>query len=142
MAISKQFATAGDAIFTIETPNDHYTFRIQHVEKNDRWPESWFVKMLTGPDNTSDYSYVGKLEPFEGQLRLTNKSKLTADSYPVKLFNRVMARVWSEDHAAYEQHGYVTHHEGRCGRCGRALTVPESIENGIGPECAKKMQMA
>ena len=26
-------------------------------------------------------------------------------------------------------------HEGRCGRCGRALTVPESIERGIGPEC-------
>jgi hypothetical protein len=27
------------------------------------------------------------------------------------------------------------HHEGRCGRCGRALTVPESIESGFGPEC-------
>ena len=28
-------------------------------------------------------------------------------------------------------------HEGRCGRCNRALTVPESIASGIGPECAK-----
>jgi hypothetical protein len=27
-------------------------------------------------------------------------------------------------------------HEGRCGRCGRKLTVPESIESGFGPECA------
>ena len=26
-------------------------------------------------------------------------------------------------------------HEGRCGRCGRKLTVPESIEAGYGPEC-------
>lgn len=26
-------------------------------------------------------------------------------------------------------------HEGRCGRCGRALTVPESIASGIGPVC-------
>ena len=30
-------------------------------------------------------------------------------------------------------------HEGRCGRCGRALTVPESVASGIGPESALKM---
>lgn len=27
-------------------------------------------------------------------------------------------------------------HEGRCGACGRRLTVPESIANGLGPVCA------
>lgn len=27
-------------------------------------------------------------------------------------------------------------HEGRCARCGRRLTVPESIATGWGPECA------
>ena len=27
-------------------------------------------------------------------------------------------------------------HEGICGRCGRKLTVPESVERGLGPECA------
>jgi hypothetical protein len=26
-------------------------------------------------------------------------------------------------------------HEGRCGRCGRRLTVPDSIASGYGPEC-------
>jgi len=31
------------------------------------------------------------------------------------------------------------HHEGRCGRCGRALTVPESIKSGFGPECIGKV---
>ena len=30
-------------------------------------------------------------------------------------------------------------HEGRCGRCGRALTVPESIDTGFGPHCAAEM---
>lgn len=30
-------------------------------------------------------------------------------------------------------------HEGRCGRCARRLTVPESILIGIGPECAEIM---
>lgn len=31
------------------------------------------------------------------------------------------------------------YHEGRCCRCGRKLTVPESIKTGIGPECKKRI---
>lgn len=30
-------------------------------------------------------------------------------------------------------------HEGRCGRCGRRLTVPGSIEIGFGPDCASEL---
>jgi len=30
------------------------------------------------------------------------------------------------------------YHVGRCGRCARPLTVPASIINGIGPDCAAK----
>jgi hypothetical protein len=30
--------------------------------------------------------------------------------------------------------------EGKCGKCGRALTVPSSILTGIGPECSKSYQ--
>jgi hypothetical protein len=30
-------------------------------------------------------------------------------------------------------------HEGRCGRCARRLTVPESIAQGFGPECIGKI---
>jgi hypothetical protein len=30
-------------------------------------------------------------------------------------------------------------HEGKCGKCGRALT-PSSILTGIGPECSKSYQ--
>lgn len=117
MTVSKEFVLAGNATFTVQLPagmeRPHYTYRVQKIEANDRWPESYFVKLLTGPDNTSDYSY--------------------------RLLNRVLARVWTEDHAAYEQFGYSTHHEGKCGRCGRKLTVPRSVETGIGPECEKML---
>ncbi len=144
MSVSKEFVLAGDAIFTIELPPgkfdvEHYTFRVQKTEANDRWDESWFVKMLTGPQNTKDYSYLGRLLPWEGQVELTRRSRMTAESLPFRLLNRILARIWAEDHTAYEQHGYKTHHEGKCGRCGRVLTVPESIKNGIGPECIKIM---
>lgn len=30
------------------------------------------------------------------------------------------------------------YHAGKCGRCGRKLTTPESILTGLGPECSKK----
>jgi hypothetical protein len=33
--------------------------------------------------------------------------------------------------------GYRIHLEGRCLRCNRPLTTPESIRRGIGPICAE-----
>ena len=138
--ITRDFILAGDATFTVETPaGDHRTYRVQHQERSDRWAACWFVKLLTGPDNTSDYSYLGKLDEFTGQMRLTAKSKLGADAFAVKLLNRVLARIWADDHDAYQRHGFKVHHEGKCCRCGRRLTVPASVETGIGPECAKVM---
>ncbi|MDE2095757.1 MAG: hypothetical protein KGL39_00750 [Patescibacteria group bacterium] len=141
MAISKKFLLAGNAIFTIESVNPnyrpHYTYRIQKVEASDRWKESYFVKLLAGPDNTSDYIYLGKLDTFTGQVIVTAKSERQKETFPFRLLNRILARVWADDHTAYEQYGYQTHHAGRCGRCGKVLTVPTSIETGLGPECQK-----
>ena len=33
--------------------------------------------------------------------------------------------------------GFEVWHEGKCGRCGAKLTVPESVASGFGPECVK-----
>lgn len=142
--VSKTFILAGDAIFTISCPDgSHHTYRVQHVPANDRYPQAWFVKLFTGSDNNDNraYTYLGKLLDFEGQMTHTAKSCRAADHISVRLLNRVLARVWADDHAAYESKGYATHHEGRCGRCGRRLTVPESVTEGIGPECRKIMGM-
>lgn len=137
--LTKDFILAGNATFTIDTPDQgHRTYRVRHKAAEGRWKECWFVDLLTGSDNESDYSYVGKLDDFTGQVISTAKSKLPADAYPVKLLNRVLARVWADDHQAFESKGFKLHHEGQCGRCGRKLTVPESIESGFGPECIKK----
>lgn len=139
MSITKGFVLAGDAVFTIETPDSHRTYKVSRVEASERWKEAYFVKMLTGADNNEDYTYVGKLDDFSGQVSPTARSKFKTDDFAVRLFNRVMARVWSDDHEAYTQHGFKTHHEGKCGRCGRRLTVPTSVESGIGPECTKML---
>lgn len=136
--VTREFVLAGDAIFTVETPDhQHYTYRVEYQPAGERWPQAWFVKILTGPDNGSDYSYLGKLDDFTGQMKTTAKSAMPADAFPVRLLNRILARIWGNDHAAFEQFGYRVHHEGKCGRCARRLTTPESVTLGFGPECAK-----
>jgi hypothetical protein len=148
MSITKQFVLAGNACFTIEVPagttkkdgtaaDPHYTFLVERVPASDRFPEAYFIKYLSGPDNTTDFLYVGKLNPTTGQVALTNKSKLPPTSFRFRLLNRVLARVWAGDQEVVEKAGYGLHHEGKCGRCGRRLTVPASIKEGIGPECIK-----
>lgn len=149
--VTKQFVLAGKATFTIEVPESfrtekpdlelkpHYTFRVEHKAANGQYKETWFAKLLTGPDNTRNYSYVGILNVDNGQVRTTAKSKLAGDSIVLKLLNRTLALVWAGDIAPLEAQGFALHHEGRCGKCGRLLTTPESIERGIGPECWTQM---
>lgn len=146
--VTKQFVLAGRSIFTIEIPEDfrtrnnlkpHYTFRVDHKAANGKWNETWFVKYLTGPDNTRDYSYLGMLNVETGQVRTTTKSDLNYDNLIMKLLNRTLALIWAGDVSPMFEKKFDLHHEGRCGRCGRVLTTPESIQRGIGPECWSNM---
>lgn len=162
MLFSAKVVTAGKCIFTVEVPpsfgltlenppKPHYTYRIK-VKKGDpdsQYPnDAYFVSLLTGPDNTRDYTYLGMLETTRigdevgtpsGNVKLTRASKFGDDSWPVRIVRKVIARIFANDTQAIEAAGWTLHHEGRCCRCGRALTVPESVESGIGPECASKM---
>jgi Family of unknown function (DUF6011) len=141
--ITKQFLTAGKAIFTLEVPETfqkekdskpHYTFKISKKKDVD----IWFVNLLTGPDNMSDYTYIGKLNPDNGVVSLTRASKLNDKSLCFRLLNRVTHCLWNGEEGKIKDAGFDLHHEGRCGRCGRRLTVPESVLTGLGPECAGK----
>jgi hypothetical protein len=150
--VSRDFILAGKAIFTIEpsaafvaanpTAKAHYTFRVVHKEAEGGYPEAYFVSMLTGADNENDYTYVAKLDPAYGHVNLTRGSHVTAASHPYRILARVIARIWADEGDVIEAAGWKVYHVGRCGRCGRTLTVPESIESGIGPECARVMAAA
>jgi hypothetical protein len=146
--ITKEFVTAGRAVFTLEIPAEfqnkfstkpHYTYKVTHKEASGQYREAWFVSLLTGPENTHDFTYMGMLDPENGKVNLTQKSRYPSDSWPVNLFQRSLLNVWNGTQRKIIDAGFKLHHEGRCGRCGRALTVPTSVESGIGPECAKRM---
>lgn len=142
--LTKDFILAGKAIFTVESRTGEYaTFQVSHKEANGQWPETWFVALLTGPNNEDDYTYMGMLDQAGVErgfgVRLTKKSPYGADSKPVRVASWALQQIWKGNPLP---EGYKIHHEGRCCRCGRTLTVPESIRTGIGPECARKMTAA
>lgn len=132
--VTPQFVLAGRAVFTVANPKgEYYTYQVCHKAAEGQWKETWFAKLLTGPDNTSDYSYIGLVDSALG-FRTTAKSLYQSDAKPCQVLVWALKRI----KAGNLPEGYKIHHEGRCGRCGRVLTVPTSIETGLGPECAGK----
>ena len=49
-----------------------------------------------------------------------------------------MANIFCEEPDNITEAGFDVHHEGKCGKCGRPLTVPESVKTGLGPICSGK----
>lgn len=124
-----EFFTAGKAIFTVknnETGN-RFTFRVKSA-KSQRL--LWFVSVLNGPNNSNDYLYIGSI--FGLKFTTTTNSKVNRQAMSFKAFDWIWKHV---NHYGPLPHYVEVFHEGRCGRCGRKLTVPSSIKRGIGPEC-------
>lgn len=143
--LNKDFILAGRAVFTLELGKEfsekwglplHYTYRINKKEATERFPEQYFIGLLTGPDNMNDYTYMGVVQR-NGNVKLTRKSRYKADSWPYRLIVRALACVFADKQQALLDAGFDMHHEGKCGRCGRPLTVPSSVLSGFGPECIK-----
>jgi len=62
------------------------------------------------------------------------RSRLPADDEAVKVAQ------WMLENLHRLPLGLEVWHLGRCARCGRKLSVPESLTSGIGPDCAEQMQ--
>ena len=121
--------TTHNGIITILNPvtGDHRTVKVQ-TQKDDAdfMPGKRLLSMLVGPDNTSSYKSFGVLHDDYIQLWRTCDGPIfrwLANFLldPTKFADKVEVNF-----------------EGRCRRCGRQLTTPESVETGIGPICAGK----
>lgn len=139
-SIGKDFILAGRAVFTVAGKERRFTFRINRKEsENPRYPDpSYFVGVLTGESRTreeggTNYAYVGLLDGRTGQVKFTKGSKIQPTAPAAVALQWTLARVWAGRELPPPA---AIYHEGRCGRCGRPLTVPESILTGFGPECA------
>jgi len=133
----KNFIFAGKAIFTIESQvtGVWYTYKLVKAKKNENL---FFVNVLRGPDNESSYTYVGLVikEGTDLKFTLTKNSKYKFDAPCVVAFSFFFKNIVKN----YIHPQMNFYHMGICGRCGKILTVPSSIELGLGPYCAKRSE--
>lgn len=129
----KAFVLAGNAVFTIQNPltGNRFTYRVRQG-KGEKAPH--FVQVLTGSNNETDYQYLGVIFP-DGTFRVTGKTRIGKDAPSARAF----AWTWAHLQMDRDIGPAEVWHQGRCGRCGRTLTVPESVATGLGPDCAEKM---
>jgi hypothetical protein len=129
------FMTAGKATITLVGKQERFTYKVSAAPKRKPTdPDTWFVSLLNGPDNYLNYAYIGILQRGEdGRLffKWTSKARVGETALSVRGFK--WAIVYFADNRFPKN--LEVYHEGRCGRCGRKLTVPESITSGFGPEC-------
>ena len=91
------------------------------------------MKLLNGPDNYENYVFLGTI--FPDGFRHGRKSNITESAPSSKAFSWFYGLLAE---GRVSEHIEVWH-EGKCGRCGRKLTVPESISIGMGPECSARL---
>jgi hypothetical protein len=135
------FIFAGAAVFTLVSLKTgvRLTYKVAAKKEDVKAgvaDVTYFVNLLRGPDNTTDWAYLGVLcKP--GNFFVTSASKITRHPTSYK------SLVWFLDMLQHRREGVLGKtlefwHSGRCGCCGRLLTVPSSVASGIGPVCDGK----
>ena len=120
---AKQFILAGNALITIKSmrTSKHFTYKI----KKHKTKDVWFISIAyNGGDRL--YHYIGCILA-NHQFKHTKASRVKPNSDSFTAFS------WSWNNLQSNQ--IEIWHEGKCGRCGRLLTEPKSIEQGFGPHC-------
>lgn len=133
----RSFLTGGHAKFTIVSKKTgaRKTFEVMRAPPRPPDTESngFFVRLLVGPDNGSDFRYLGFLA----------KKAINCYFYPGKkpwaaeaceVISWLCTKLNHNEGNFFEQAEFW--HAGTCARCGRELTDPESIARGLGPVCA------
>jgi hypothetical protein len=95
------------------------------------------VGVLTGSDNETSYTWLGRVsrDIFWIGRKFPRPGDISRDAPCAKAFEWA----WRQLVRGAIPEQLEIWHEGRCGRCGRKLTVPESVAAGFGPECAGRV---
>ena len=140
--LTEKFLLAGKALFTVSNPKGgHFTFKVRRVESE--WPIgsgrmslTYFVNVKT-TESDRPYQYIGILNTMTGDIKCTMKSVFLPGSKEYDVAKWACQVVIG---GKLIPAGYHIQHAGQCGKCGRTLTDPESIERGIGPECWQTLE--
>lgn len=166
----RRFLLAGNAKFTFvsKRTGKRYTFRSRRPpDPIDPGNSPFFIDLLIGPDNGHDYKYLAfmrcskaydRATGFTSEdtvLRLTpNRANFGVEAFESLAWLIRQINAWEaapeEGPAGYPRKEIQNRfsvlaefwHSGRCSKCGRELTDPVSIENGLGPVCGSRTMKA
>ena len=131
-AVTIAFMLARNAHVTFQSrrTGTRFTYRVRAAKPHPDGGPSHFVSVLTSSDNDHGYEYLGCF--FNRKMYAHGrKSRISSDAPSAVAF----MWVWKHLFAGKMHPELAVYHEGRCGRCGRRLTDPTSIETGLGPKC-------
>jgi hypothetical protein len=123
-----EFILAGKSLFTLlnSKSDNRFTFKVKKHKVDD----VYFVSVLTNPDV---YQFLGIIK--NQKFTHSKSSKISKDAQSFRVFDYVFFNLCKGTLPEFIE----IWHEGKCGKCGRTLTVPLSIETGFGPECQKRL---
>ncbi len=124
-ASARQYVLAGYAVVTFRNAltGNRFTYKVRRPD--DDHPH--FVSIRTA---SGDWSFMGTI--FDGETyRHGKRTEVVYDSKVAVTWRWLWDRI---DDLPPEIEVW---HQGRCMRCGRRLTVPESIQTGYGPICSE-----
>lgn len=119
-----------NGVFTVKNPltGEHRTYKIRTQKPDANFaPGKRVVSMLTGSDNTHDYTGFGfvldtGIQVWKKQAHMAAHAKML------------------ENLAEHARTGKVEVFAAtRCRVCNRTLTTPESVASGIGPICEEAL---
>ena len=120
----KDFLFAGNATFTIVSKKTGTRFTYNLKENKNRY----FLKLLGGDNKWQNAGVMfNKTTYYNGQY-----SKIKKDAKSIIAFTWFLKQL--TQNKPLDQLEFW--HAGKCGKCARMLTVPESIKIGLGPICA------
>ena len=120
------FIFGGKAFVTFQNPTtgNRFTYRVTKHKTDD----IFFVSVLTNPDT---YQFIGSIKNFV--FKYSKKSNISFDSRSVIVFDYVLNHLGM----GTLNSSIEIFHDGKCGKCGKQLTDPISVESGLGPKCRK-----
>lgn len=135
----RTFLFQGKAFFTMHNieKDTHITFRVQTLKRKRGQPEDTryfdvYVKALN--DKYQGNRYIGRIDRKLKSFK--PYGYIERDHVGIQTIEWII-RNWAILEEWEKEGKLAIYHLGSCCKCGLPLTVPESIQNGIGPQCMK-----
>lgn len=125
----KRVVKIPDGTYTVEWADHYKTIRVEAQDEFENFmPGAQILGFLSGSNNDSDYTSFAHITA-TGEIRIWRKHQ----------DNKILAeavKVLSGDPKACAI--AQARETGRCWRCHRTLSTPESLDRGLGAECARQ----